>query len=53
MYAVGNQPQFGTKLVETATGSIRIVLVPEFSQSHSIILINTRDFSVSELKLAI
>ncbi|TPX72957.1 DNA-directed DNA polymerase [Spizellomyces sp. 'palustris'] len=43
LYIIGNQPAYETTLVEDAKGSrTRIVLVPSFAESGTLILVNTR-----------
>lgn len=51
VYAVGNQPCFESRSIHVESGEIRTILVPDFSKSSSIVLLNIRDLSCSELKL--
>ncbi|BGP21411.1 DNA polymerase delta subunit 2 [Rhodotorula toruloides] len=47
VYFFGNQPSFGTRLVESDDGKkVRIVLVPRFCESGEVILVNTATLEV-------
>lgn len=52
IYVIGNQPTFETSLEEiknNATSSVdktRIILLPRFSQSGTIVIVNTRTLEV-------
>lgn len=41
VYFVGNQPQFETKLMHTERGSVRLISVPKFSETGSIVVLDT------------
>lgn len=59
LYIVGNQPEFGTKMVrakeenEGETGRCRIVLVPQFKQSGTVVLVNLRTLNVRTMSFAV
>jgi DNA polymerase delta subunit 2 len=59
VYIVGNQPAFKTKLVsepaEEGAGAIRcrIVLVPKFSESGVLVLVNLRTLGVRTVCIAV
>lgn len=40
VYFAGNQPEFQSKLVEGSGGRTRLVLVPDFSTTHTCVLVN-------------
>ncbi|PRQ76978.1 hypothetical protein AAT19DRAFT_12396 [Rhodotorula toruloides] len=47
VYFFGNQPSFGTRLVESDDGKkVRIVLVPRFCESGEVVLVNTATLEV-------
>ncbi|KAI3647728.1 hypothetical protein MP228_007949 [Amoeboaphelidium protococcarum] len=52
VFFIGNQPRFGTKLVEAKDGSgkCRVILVPEFASTHQIVLLNLQDLSVKTVE---
>ncbi|EKM55715.1 uncharacterized protein PHACADRAFT_173871 [Phanerochaete carnosa HHB-10118-sp] len=55
LYIVGNQPEFGTKMVratEESEGRCRIVLVPQFKHSGTVVLVNLRTLSVRTVSFA-
>jgi DNA polymerase delta subunit 2 len=45
LYFAGNQPEFGTKLLEEDGKQIRVVLVPSFTQTHTAVLVNLDDLT--------
>ncbi|EPY51479.1 DNA polymerase delta small subunit Cdc1 [Schizosaccharomyces cryophilus OY26] len=49
LYLCGNQPKFGTKIINSETKSIRLVSVPEFRKTGIITLINLRNLDVQAL----
>ncbi|KAH9946304.1 DNA polymerase alpha/epsilon subunit B-domain-containing protein [Epithele typhae] len=65
IYAVGNQPEFATKLVEAEgdpnaddkadrlTKRCRIVLLPKFATSGTLVLVNMRTLSVRRTQFAV
>jgi DNA polymerase delta subunit 2 len=42
IYAIGNQPLYQTKLSENTNEKTRIILVPKFSETGTIVLVNLR-----------
>lgn len=58
IYIVGGQPHFGTKLVteETKDGSkiqCRVVIVPSFAKSGTLVLVNVRTLEVKCVNFAV
>ena len=58
IYVVGNQPEFRTKLVREGKGKkdekrCRIVLVPAFKQSGTVVLVNLRTLNVRTVTFAV
>ncbi|KAK4192991.1 DNA polymerase alpha/epsilon subunit B-domain-containing protein [Podospora australis] len=52
LYFVGSQPEFGTKIIEGAEGQmVRLVLVPSFSATKEIVLIDTETLDVTKIKI--
>lgn len=41
IYVLGNQPEFGSKMVEAGTQRTRIVLLPKFSETGEVVLVHT------------
>jgi DNA polymerase delta subunit 2 len=46
VYFIGNQPEFESKLVEQDGKKVRIVLVPKFSETGQIVLVNSKSLEV-------
>ncbi|KAI9101041.1 DNA polymerase alpha/epsilon subunit B-domain-containing protein [Phlyctochytrium arcticum] len=43
LYFIGNQPSYETSLMtDPQTGTTRVILIPSFSQTKSVVLVNTR-----------
>ena len=54
VYIVGNQPDFATKLVVGDDGQMcRVVLVPRFIDSGTIVLVNMADLTVKTMQFDI
>lgn len=54
VYAVGNQPAFETELLRGAEGQrTRIVLVPKFSESGQVVLVETTSLAVKTLQFQV
>ncbi|KAI8325201.1 hypothetical protein GQ54DRAFT_246234, partial [Martensiomyces pterosporus] len=52
VYFVGNQEKFDTRLVEGDDGrQARVVMVPSFSETHTIVLLNLSNMACSTVKL--
>jgi DNA polymerase delta subunit 2 len=53
LYFVGNQPEFGTKVINGPDGqSIRLVAIPSFGQSREIVLVDTETLDVSRMRIS-
>ncbi|KAH8652423.1 DNA polymerase alpha/epsilon subunit B-domain-containing protein [Xylariales sp. PMI_506] len=53
LYFVGNQPEFGTKVVHGAEGQIvRLITVPSFNVTKEIVLVDTETLDVTKVKIA-
>lgn len=46
VYFAGNQPEFGTSLIKTDGRHTRVVLIPSFAKTSTLLLLNTADLSV-------
>jgi DNA polymerase delta subunit 2 len=44
VFFIGNQPSYQSKIVESEYGNTRLVLIPEFSKSKTLVLLNSRTF---------
>jgi DNA polymerase delta subunit 2 len=55
LYLIGNQPSFETRLVKDLSGSARcrIVLVPSFSESGTLVLVNVASLAVRTVRFTI
>ncbi|EJS43023.1 hys2p [Saccharomyces arboricola H-6] len=53
VYVVGNQPNFGTRLMKIGDKSIRIISVPEFSSTGVVVLLNLETLEVETVKIDI
>ena len=65
IYVVGNQPEFATKLVEEAGDPraddeadrtpkrCRVVLLPKFRESGTLVLVNMRTLAVQKVQFAV
>ncbi len=54
LYFVGNQPEFGTRLISGSDGqAVRLVTVPAFSATKEIVLIDSNNLDVSKVKIAV
>lgn len=53
VYVVGNQPSFGTRLMEIDGKKIRIVSVPEFSSTGVVVLLNLETLDIETVKIDI
>ncbi|WBW74974.1 DNA polymerase delta small subunit Cdc1 [Schizosaccharomyces osmophilus] len=49
LYLCGNQPKFGTKMIQSQSKSVRLVSVPEFRKTGIITLINLKNLDVRAL----
>jgi DNA polymerase delta subunit 2 len=53
VYFVGNQPEFGTKLIQGPDGqTVRLIAVPSFSASRELILVDSETLDVSRVRIA-
>ncbi|KAK0665580.1 DNA polymerase alpha/epsilon subunit B-domain-containing protein [Cercophora samala] len=53
LYFVGSQPKFGSKVIEGPDGQmVRLVLVPKFSETKEVVLVDTETLEVSLVKLS-
>lgn len=53
LYVVGGMPEFGTELVGTPTRKCRVVLVPSFSETGCLVLVNLRTLAVRCVKFVV
>ncbi|CAI4044912.1 hypothetical protein SUVZ_10G1950 [Saccharomyces uvarum] len=53
VYVVGNQPSFGTRLMEIGGKKIRIISVPEFSSTGVVVLLNLETLEIETVKIDI
>ena len=58
LYFIGNQPTFATKLLEEISAAeglkrCRIVLLPKFSQSGQVILVNSKTLAIKVIEFGI
>jgi len=55
IYIIGNQPEFATDVVTSATGDekTRLILLPRFSQAGCIALVNTRTLEVRSMSFQV
>ncbi|KAL2025063.1 hypothetical protein VTK56DRAFT_65 [Thermocarpiscus australiensis] len=54
LYFVGCQPAFGTKLIEGPQGQmVRLILVPSFSATREVVLVDTETLDVSKVKISV
>lgn len=52
LYFVGNQPQFGTRMVHGPEGqSVRLVAVPSFAETKEIVLVDMETLDVTKVKV--
>ncbi|KAM3510627.1 hypothetical protein MY11210_005712 [Beauveria gryllotalpidicola] len=52
LYFVGNQPEFGTRLIDGPDGqSVRLVAVPSFAASKEIVLVDMETLEVTKVKI--
>jgi DNA polymerase delta subunit 2 len=52
LYFIGCQPEFGTKVIEGPQGQmVRLILVPSFTATREIVLIDTETLDVSKVKI--
>lgn len=52
LYFVGSQDEFGTKVIEGPQGQmVRLILVPSFSATREIVLVDTETLDVSKVKI--
>ena len=52
LYIVGNQPAFGTRMVSDDHARCRIVLVPSFRKTGTVVLVNLRTLDVKTVSFA-
>ena len=52
IFVIGNQPEFQTEAVEVQGECTRIILVPKFSQTSTIVLVNTQSLEVLPVSFA-
>ncbi|KAK4669767.1 DNA polymerase delta small subunit Cdc1 [Podospora pseudopauciseta] len=53
LYFVGSQPKFGSKVIEGPDGQmVRLVLVPKFSETKEVVLVDTETLDVSLVRLS-
>ncbi|KAL2118381.1 hypothetical protein VTJ04DRAFT_8041 [Mycothermus thermophilus] len=53
LYFIGNQPEFGTKVIEGAQGQmVRLILVPSFAKTKEVVLVDTETLDVERVKIA-
>ena len=51
VYFVGNQPSFGTTVIEGAAGqAVRLIAIPKFKETGEVVLLSTEDLSVEILR---
>ena len=50
VYFTGNQKEFGTELYSYNNNPVRLISIPDFNISHSIVLIDTQTLDVIEYK---
>lgn len=53
VYFVGNMPQFETKLIQMGSSKCRIISVPKFSESKSLVLVNINNLDAFEVRFDI
>ena len=54
VYFVGGQPDFGTKLISGPDGQVvRLITVPNFSESKEIVLVDSETLDVSRVKISL
>ena len=41
VYFIGNQPEYQSELLEFEKGKVRVILVPNFQETGTIVLVNT------------
>ncbi|KAJ3012484.1 hypothetical protein HKX48_006263 [Thoreauomyces humboldtii] len=47
IYVIGNQPKYQTSVIEDQLGRTRVVILPSFAASRTIVLVNLRTLEVS------
>ncbi|KAK7693224.1 hypothetical protein QCA50_002790 [Cerrena zonata] len=52
LYIIGNQPAFGTQLVTDAQTKCRVILVPVFRKTGTVVLVNLRTLDVKTVSFA-
>lgn len=52
LYVIGNQPVFGTQMVNDGQGKCRIVLIPSFRKTGTVVLVNLRTLDVKTVSFA-
>ncbi|KAK1760852.1 DNA polymerase alpha/epsilon subunit B-domain-containing protein [Echria macrotheca] len=54
LYFVGCQPEFGTQVIQGSDGqAVRLVLVPSFSATKEIVLVDSETLEVSRVKISL
>ncbi len=54
LYFVGNQPEFGTRIIWGPEGqAVRLIAVPSFSTTREIVLIDSSNLDVTRIKISI
>lgn len=52
LYFVGNQPEFGTRLIHGPQGqSVRLIAVPSFVETKEIVLVDMETLEVTKVKI--
>lgn len=52
LYFVGNQPEFGTRMIHGPEGQrVRLVAVPSFVESKEVVLVDMETLDVTKLKI--
>lgn len=53
LYFVGNQPEFGTRVIHGAEGdqTVRLITVPAFAATKEIVLVDTETLEVSKVEI--
>lgn len=53
LYFVGNQPEFGTRVIHGPSDeAVRLIAVPSFSETKEIVLVDTETLEVSKMRIA-
>ena len=52
VFFAGNQPEFATKLITQDDKKIRVICVPDFSKTNTIVLLNLNDLSTHPINFS-